>query len=87
MGLEDTQDFVACDEADFGEAVGVTECDANLGGGETLPCELTSSGVVLSHVGGAHRTLSKKHISVVKINYKMSLQMPCPGACIRPMAV
>ena len=39
LGLEDTEDFVTGDEAHLGDAVGVTEGDADLGQSETLPGE------------------------------------------------
>jgi len=39
LGLEDTENFVTSDEADLGDAVGVTEGDADLGRSETLPGE------------------------------------------------
>jgi hypothetical protein len=40
IGLQDTKDFVAGYEADLGDAMGVTEGDADLGGGQALTSEL-----------------------------------------------
>jgi len=40
MRLKDTEDFVAGDEADLGDAMRVTEGDTDLGRGEAFPGEL-----------------------------------------------
>lgn len=40
LGLEDTEDLVTSDEADLGDAVGVTEGNTDLRRGQTLAGEL-----------------------------------------------
>ena len=50
MGLEDADDLLTGDGLDLGDAVGVTEDDADLGGGETLLGELAD--VLLDLLGG-----------------------------------
>ena len=50
VGLEDADDLLAGDGLDLGDAVGVTEDDADLGGGETLLGELAD--VLLDLLGG-----------------------------------
>ena len=50
VGLEDANDLLASDGLDLGDAVGVTEDDADLGGGETLLGELAD--VLLDLLGG-----------------------------------
>lgn len=50
VGLEDTEDLVTSDEADLGDAVGVTEGDTDLGGSETLAGEFGD--VVYDVLGG-----------------------------------
>ena len=50
VGLEDADDLLAGDGLDLGDAVGVTEDDADLGGGEALLGELAD--VLLDLLGG-----------------------------------
>ena len=50
LGLEDTENLVTGDEADLGDAVGVTEGNTDLGGGQALAGELDD--LVNNIVGG-----------------------------------
>jgi hypothetical protein len=98
--LEDTKDFVTGDEADLRDAVRVTECDTDLGRRQALAGELRDLvyNVLRARLKpgrrsaavrkGRGRCVSARALFRIccRTADASNVQMPFPGACMRPMA-
>lgn len=95
MGLEDTKDLVSGDEADLGDTMGVTEGNTDLGGRETLAGKFDDLLDDFLRRGFEPRWGSPAvwqgrgrlwSVRVCEALARENVQMPFPGACMRPMA-
>lgn len=94
MALQHPEDLVAGDEAHLGDSMGVAEGDTDLGWGEALAGEFDD--VLDDFVGGGLEPRWRcaavwegrrgwGGFSAQSSSGKVDVQMPFPGACIRPM--